>query len=58
MASYLELYAASGGDTQTNLRKQIIVAISIKANVIAKLATPTAPQRAFAIAALKSPESY
>ena len=58
MATYLELYTASGGGAQANLRQQLLVAITVKANVIAKLATPTANQRAFAIAALRDPVSY
>lgn len=56
MATYLELYALPAS-TET-LRQKITVAIAIKANAIAKLATPTAAQKDWARAALKSPAEY
>lgn len=54
MALYLDLYNANFG----NLDKQILVALVVKANVIAKLPSPTASQKAFALAALASPRTY
>jgi len=58
MATYAELYAISRDGTQTALTQKIIVALSIKANIIAKLATPTAAQKTFAINALGEPTKY
>lgn len=57
MATYLELYAAADGAAQQDLRKKILVAISVKANLLAK-ATPTAAQKAWATDALANPVSY
>ena len=54
MATYIDLYDA----VLVPLEKQIMVALSIKANVIAKSANPTAAQRAFAVAALRDPVTY
>lgn len=56
MATYQALYDAIGA--APTLDKQIQVALAIKANVLAKSATPTAAQKAFAIAALKNPAEY
>lgn len=58
MATYSELYAVSGNSTLPTLEKQIMVALMIKANVIAKLASPTAPQKDFARTALGDPSIY
>src|SRR5574340_1620934 len=58
MATYLQLNDAVGASTLDPLRKQILVAVMIKANTIAKLATPTAAQKAFAVAALADPTAY
>jgi len=55
MATYIALFDAIG--TVATLDKQILVATTIKANLLAK-ATPNAAQKAFAIAALKDPVSY
>lgn len=55
MASYINLYDAAGIPI---LDKQIQIALIIKANTIAKLTTPTAAQKAFAIAALRNPTDY
>ena len=54
MALYQDLYNAQ----LVTLEQQIIVALAIKANTIAKLASPTAAQKAFAIAALRDPKAY
>jgi hypothetical protein len=58
MATYTELEDLRATTQLTDLRKKIDIALAIKANTIAKLTTPTANQAAFAIAALRSPESY
>ena len=58
MATYTELHNLRGSATVTALRQKISVAIAIKANLLAKLPTPTAPQVAFAKAALANPDSY
>ena len=58
MATYTELHALRGSDTLTGLREKINVAIAIKANLIAKSASPTAAAKAWALQALGSPETY
>ena len=58
MATYADLYIAAGDGAQAALRKQIVVALSIKANLIAKLATVTPAQKTWAIDALKNPVNY
>ena len=58
MATYLELYTASGASALVNLQQQIVVAIAIKANTIAHSTTPTTSQKAWAMAALQSPKNY
>jgi len=58
MATYLELYAAAGAGANPALQQQIVVAITIKAELISTLPTPTAAQKAWAVAALKSPTDY
>lgn len=55
MAAYIALYDAANTPT---LDRQIIVALTIKANATAKAPSPTAAQRTFAIAALENPTSY
>lgn len=57
MATYAQLYAVSGGNTPA-LMQQIIVATMIEAQLITALPTPTAPQLAFAQAALANPQNY
>ena len=56
MATYQELYALP--QTTETLRQKIIVGICIKANTIAKLPSPTAAQKSWAVAALAAPDSY
>lgn len=56
MATYQALYDAAG--TAPTLDKQIMVALTIKANLLAKTSTPTAAQKEFAVAALKNPADY
>lgn len=58
MATYAELHALRGSSTVSTLQQKIAVAIAIKATAIAKSANPTAAAKAFATAALKSPEAY
>lgn len=58
MATYLQLFALHGNSSSESLKQQIAVAIAIKANAIAKLATPTTAQIAFSTAALANPQSY
>lgn len=57
MATLLELQEMAGGGT-SDLRKKILSAITIKANALVNLASPTAAQRAFALAALENPARY
>lgn len=56
MATYVELYDLAGNLIQTD--KKIVTAITIKSNLLAKLATPTALQKTFARAALQDPRTY
>jgi hypothetical protein len=58
MATYNELHALRGSSTLDSLRQKIAVAIAVKANIIAKLASPTTAQKAFAVAALGNPDAY
>jgi hypothetical protein len=58
MATYTELYSLRASDNLVGLSRKIEVAVAIKANTIAKLPTPTAEQRAFAVAALRNPGEY
>jgi hypothetical protein len=58
MATYQELQALRGSTTITPLREKINVAIIIKANILAKLPTPTSAQVDWSKAALGNPESY
>lgn len=55
MANYVDLYSAARTPT---LDKQILMALTIKANVLAKLGGATLAQKNFATAALRNPESY
>lgn len=55
MATYTELHALRGAATTEPLKQKIAVAIAIKANAIAKLPSPTAGQKAWALAALSDP---
>jgi hypothetical protein len=58
MATYIELQSLRGSTLSSPLREKINVAITIKANILAKLPTPTAAQVAWSKAALESPESF
>ncbi len=58
MATYIELHALRGSSTVSTLQQKISVGIAIKATAIAKSANHTAAAKEFAVAALKSPESY
>ena len=58
MATYTDLHALRGSDTLNPLRQKINVAIAIKANTIAKSASPTAAAKAWATSALGNPESF
>lgn len=58
MAIYTDLYALWGNNTANTLRQKISVAIAIKANAIAKSASPTDAAKAFARAALADPDQY
>lgn len=57
MATYTELYDIYGQATLDPLKKKIITAAVIKANVITKLSTPTAAQKQWAISTLAAPEN-
>lgn len=57
MATYLELHTLRGSTDLDTLSHKIRVAIAVKANVLAK-ASPTAAQKAFAVAALGNPDVY
>ena len=58
MATYTDLHALRGSSTITPLRQKITVAIAIKANAIAKSATPTEAMVAWAKQALATPDQY
>ncbi len=58
MATYTELHDLRTADALLTLRKKIDVALSIRANQIAKLAMPTTAQKQFAVQALKDSGSY
>jgi hypothetical protein len=58
MATYQELFSLASSSTIGALRQRIIVAISIKAQAIAELPTPTAEQKAWARQALGNPQSF
>ena len=55
MATYQELHALRGAATTEPLKQKIAVAIAVKANAIAKMQTPTAGQKAWAVSALADP---
>ena len=58
MATYIELQSLRGSMLSSPLREKINVAIIIKANILAKLPTPTAAQVNWAKSALDSPEHF
>lgn len=58
MATYAELHALRGATSINPLREKIAVALVIKANLLAKSATPTAAQKSWALAALGNPGSF
>ena len=55
MATYQELHALRGLPSTDPLKQKIAVAIVVKANAVAKLASPTVAQKAWALAALANP---
>ena len=57
MATLLELRELASAGT-SDLRKKVITAITIKAQAYVDAATPTEAEKAFALAALRSPEQY
>ena len=57
MATYVELHAIRNSVAVAPLMQKISIAVAIKANLIAKLPTPTPAQKAWALAALANPES-
>ena len=58
MATYVELHSIRGASSLVPLRQKISIALCIKANLLAKLPTPTEAQKAFAKATFQSPEVY
>lgn len=58
MATYADLHDLASSGTIATLRKQIRVAITIKANTIAKSASPTTPAKEWSKQALANPQSY
>lgn len=58
MATYIELHALRGAAGADVLQQKIAVAICIKANALAKSATPTAAQVDWAKSALANPDAY
>lgn len=58
MATYTELHALRGSSTTAPLRQKITVAIAIKANAIAKSASPSAAAVAWAKQALATPDQF
>jgi hypothetical protein len=58
MATYIELFNLRVTEELLPLRQKIAVALSIKANAIAKSPSPTPEQKAFAVAALRDPTHY
>ena len=57
MATYVELHAIRNSVAVAPLMQKISMAVAIKANAIAKSATPTATAKAWALKALENPES-
>lgn len=57
MATYVDLNGLRDTAQLADVRAKISVALMVKANALAK-ASPTAAQAAFAVAALRSPETY
>lgn len=58
MATYNELHALRGSAGIESLKQKIEIAIMVKANTIAKLASPTEAQKTFAKLAFASPAHY
>lgn len=58
MATYTELHALRGSSTVAPLRQKISVAIAIKANAIAKSASPTAAMVDWSKQALATPDQF
>lgn len=58
MANYFELFDLASSGTISDLRKRIIVAITIKAQAIAESASPTATAKEWAKQALSNPQAY
>jgi len=58
MATYSELYSLRTSNGLVPLSQKIEVALAVKANAVAKLPTPTAAQKVFAVAALRNPGEY
>lgn len=56
MATYTELFEYRSTDEYQTLTNKIAVAVAIKAQAIADLASPTAEQIAWAVSALNSPQ--
>jgi hypothetical protein len=57
MAIYSDLYALVGGYEIEPIRQKVLVALSIKANALAKT-NPTDAQKKFAVSALTNPGQY
>jgi len=58
MATYAELLDLASSSSIVGLRKRIVMAVLVKANIVAKAATPTAAARAWAQQALQNPQQY
>lgn len=58
MATYLELHALRVSEALLPLRQKIDIALAVRANQLAKSASPTAAQKQFAIQALKDSGAY
>jgi len=58
MAAYTDLHALRGSSTVTPLRQKIAVAIAIKANAVAKSASPTAVMVEWSKQALATPDQF
>ncbi len=58
MATYFELFDLASSGTISDLRKRIIVGITIKAQAIAESASPTAAAKEWAKNALANPQAY
>jgi len=58
MATYQELFNLTGAGNGSQLQQQILVAIAVKANLVAHNGTATAGAKAWAIQALQNPAAY